>query len=296
LRIKIKVPATSANLGPGFDTLGLALKLYNETVIENSSYFSISVKGEGSEKPHVKTNNTFVNIFYDIYKELTGKKDNFRFSFFNSIPFSRGLGSSSSVIVGAIAAAYKMACFKADRDNIVNRALIYETHPDNIAPAVYGGFISAVVENGKVIKIKKELPDTLKAVVVVPNVAMSTKHSRSILPRQYKIKDAVFNLSHAALLSAAFVGEQWDMLKIASKDVMHENIRMQALSELFDVRRIAYEKDALLSTLSGSGSSFLNLVYDKHSDSLLNALKLSFPKFKVVKLGLDNDGFTILES
>ncbi|MDR2636172.1 MAG: homoserine kinase [Campylobacteraceae bacterium] len=294
--MNIRVPATSANLGPGFDTLGLSLKLYNETVIETSNYFSISIKGEGSEKPLVKTNNTFVNIFYDIYKELTGKKDNFRFSFVNSIPFSRGLGSSSSVIIGAIASAYKMAGFKVDRDCIVNRALVYESHPDNITPAVYGGFITAVVDNGRIIKIKKELPDTLKAVVVIPNVTMSTKHSRSILPRQYKIKDTIFNVSHAALLSAAFMNEQWDVLKIASQDAMHENIRMQALNELFDVRRIAYEEGALLSTLSGSGSSFLSLVYDKHSDNLLNALKSAFSKFKVIKLGLDNDGFTILES
>lgn len=296
MKIKIRVPATSANLGPGFDTLGLALKLYNETIIENSSYLSISIKGEGSEKPYVKTNNTFVNIFYDIYKELTGRKDNFRFSFYNSIPFSRGLGSSSSVIVGAIASAYKMACFKVDRDCIVNRALVYEAHPDNITPAVYGGFISAIIDKGKVVKIKKELPDTLKAVVVIPNIAMSTKHSRSILPQQYKIKDTVFNLSHAALLSAAFMSEQWDMLKVASQDAMHENIRMQALSELFDVRRVAYEEGALLSSLSGSGSSFLNLVCDKHSNNLLNVLKTAFSKFEVIKLGLDNDGFTILES
>jgi homoserine kinase len=296
LRITIKVPATSANLGPGFDALGLALKLYNETVIESSNYFSISVKGEGSENSHIKTNNTFVTVFYDIYKELTGKRDNFRFSFFNSIPFSRGLGSSSSVVVGAIAAAYKMACFKVDKDCIVNRALVYEAHPDNITPAVYGGFISAVVDKGKVIKIKKEIPDILKAIVVIPDVAMSTKRSRSILPKQYKMKDAVFNLSHAALLSAAFISEQWDMLKIASQDAMHENMRMQALDELFEVRRIAYEEGALLSALSGSGSSFLNLVYAKHANKLLNALKSSFQEFKILELDIDNDGFSIAES
>ncbi|MDR1976477.1 MAG: homoserine kinase [Campylobacteraceae bacterium] len=294
--MKIRVPATSANLGPGFDALGLALKLYNETVIEHSNYFCISVKGEGSDNPRIKTNNTFVNIFYDIYKELTGKRDDFKFSFFNSIPFSRGLGSSSSVIIGAIASAYKMAQFKVDKDCIVNRALVYESHPDNITPAVYGGFISAVVNDGKVVKIKKELPQTIKAVVVIPDVPMSTKRSRSALPAHYKMKEAVFNLSHAALLSSAFMSENWDMLKIASKDMMHENIRMRALKELFDVRRIAYEEGALLSTLSGSGSSFLNLVYEKQSNKLLNALKSSFPKFKVAEFGLDNDGFALLES
>ncbi|MDR2099810.1 MAG: homoserine kinase [Campylobacteraceae bacterium] len=291
----IKVPATSANLGPGFDALGLALKLYNESTIETSSYFSISVKGEGGDKPYIKTNNTFVNIFYDVYKELTGRRDNFRFSFFNSIPFSRGLGSSSAVITGAIAAAYKMANFDVNKEQIVNQALSYESHPDNITPAVYGGFISALVHEGKVVKIKKEIPNIIKAVVVIPNAAMSTERSRAALPKEYKIKDVVFNLSHAALLSSAFMSENWDMLKIASEDMIHENIRMKALSELFDVRRIAYSEGALLSTLSGSGSSFLNLTYEKHVSKLANTLKSSFKEFRVIELEIDNDGFSILE-
>lgn len=296
MKITVKVPATSANLGPGFDALGLALKLYNESVIESSSYFSISVKGEGSDKPHVKTNNTFVTIFYDIYKKLTGRRDNFRFSFYNSIPFSRGLGSSSAVITGAIAAAYKMADFQVNKEHILNQTLVYESHPDNITPAVYGGFISAVIHEGKIIKIKKEIPSNIKAVVVIPNTAMSTERSRAALPKEYKMKDVVFNLSHAALLSSAFMSENWDMLKTASQDAVHENIRMKALSELFEVRRIAYEEGALLSALSGSGSSFLNLVYEKHAPKLLNALKSSFKEFKVIELDIDNDGFSILES
>jgi homoserine kinase len=189
-----------------------------------------------------------------------------------------------------------MANFKINKEQILNQALIYETHPDNITPAVYGGFISAVVHEGKVVKIKKEIPDNIRAVVVIPNTTMSTVHSRAVLPKQYKIKDVVFNLSHAALLSAAFMNESWDILKIASQDAMHEDIRMKNLNELFEVRRIAYKEGALLSTLSGSGSSFLNLVHEKHANRLSNTLKSSFPEFKVVELKIDNDGFTILES
>ncbi|MBC7197578.1 MAG: homoserine kinase, partial [Deferribacterales bacterium] len=142
--MKIKIPATSANLGPGFDCLGLAIALYNEVSIKPASYQSISVKGEGEENVKLKNNNIFVSIFYEIYQELVGKKDPFRFEFYNNIPFSRGLGSSSAVIVGAIASAYEMAGIKASRETILNKALIYETHPDNIAPAVYGGFTSSV--------------------------------------------------------------------------------------------------------------------------------------------------------
>ncbi len=103
----------------------------------------------------LKKNNIFVNIFYEIYEKLSGKKDNFRFIFQNNIPLSRGLGSSSAVIVGAIASAYYMSGFKVEKERILDEALIYENHPDNIAPATLGGFVCSLVEKNKVYSIKK---------------------------------------------------------------------------------------------------------------------------------------------
>ena len=189
--MKIRIPATSANLGPGFDCLGLAIALYNEVSIKPSSYQSISVKGEGEENVKLKKNNIFVSIFYDIYQELVGKKDPFRFEFYNNIPFSRGMGSSSAVIVGAIASAYTMAGIKVNRESILNKAIVYETHPDNIAPAVFGGFTSSIVEHGKVKTLKKELSSALKVVMLIPDRPMSTAHSRTLLPKSYMMKNVV---------------------------------------------------------------------------------------------------------
>ena len=294
--MKIKIPATSANLGPGFDCLGLAIALYNEVSIKPSSYQSISVKGEGEENVKLKKNNIFVSIFYDIYQELTGKKDPFRFEFFNQIPFSRGMGSSSAVIVGAIASAYEMAGIKASREAILNKAIIYETHPDNIAPAVYGGFTSSIVENGKVKTLKKELSEKLKVVMVIPDRPMSTAHSRTLLPRSYMMKNVVYNLSHASLLTAAFFSENWEFLRAASKDCMHEHRRMKQLKELFEVREIALKSGALMSTLSGSGSSFFNLVKEEDALKVATALKNAFGMFRVEIFELDNNGFEIVKS
>ena len=294
--MKIKIPATSANLGPGFDCLGLAIALYNEVSIKPSSYQSISVKGEGEENVKLKKNNIFVSIFYDIYQELTGKKDPFRFEFFNQIPFSRGMGSSSAVIVGAIASAYEMAGIKASREAILNKAIIYETHPDNIAPAVYGGFTSSIVENGKVKTLKKELSEKLKVVMVIPDRPMSTAHSRTLLPRSYMMKNVVYNLSHASLLTAAFFSENWEFLRAASKDCMHEHRRMKQLKELFEVREIALKSGALMSTLSGSGSSFFNLVKEEDALKVATALKNVFGMFRVEIFELDNNGFEIVKS
>jgi len=143
------VPATSANLGPGFDALGLSLRLFNSVKIEPAKFSSVSINGEGSGSVNLKRNNIFLSIFNEIFFELTGKNENFRVVFENNIPFSRGLGSSSAVIVGAIASAYEMAGFKASKETVLNKAIIYETHPDNISPAVHGGFVSAIVKNTK---------------------------------------------------------------------------------------------------------------------------------------------------
>ena len=294
--MKIKIPATSANLGPGFDCLGLAIALYNEVSIKPSSYQSISVKGEGEENAKLKKNNIFVSIFYDIYQELTGKKDPFRFEFFNHIPFSRGMGSSSAVIVGAIASAYEMAGIKASRETILNKAIIYETHPDNIAPAVYGGFTSSIVENGKVKTLRKEMSEKLKVVMVIPDRPMSTAHSRTLLPKTYLMKNVVYNLSHASLLTAAFFSENWEFLRVASKDCMHEHRRMKQMKELFEVRDIALKSGALMSTLSGSGSSFFNLIKAEDAPKVATALKNAFVMFRVEIFELDNHGFEIVKS
>jgi len=293
----IKVPATSANLGPGFDTLGLAIELNNEITIKPSDYLTISLKGEGSNKPKLRTNNQFVNIFYNFYIKLMGRRDNFRFEFMNNIPFSRGLGSSSAVIVAAIASAYHMAGVHLPREAILDRALFYEPHPDNIAPAALGGFTaSLVVKNEKVYSQKKEIPDYLKAIIVIPDKPMSTAKSRARLPRSISMQKAVFNLSHASVLTAAFFNEDWKMLRVASQDKLHQSIRMSAMKELFYVQETALLNGALMSTLSGSGSSFFNLVFEEDAQKLQKKLQETFPKFRVELYDFNNTGYQITEA
>lgn len=291
--MRILVPATSANLGPGFDCLGLSLALFNDTIIEKSNFFSISINGEGSENLNLKKNNIFVNIFTEIYQRLSGKKDFFRFIFNNNIPLSRGLGSSSAVIIGAIGAAYEMAGFKAEREKILNEALKYENHPDNIAPATLGGFVVSIVENEKVFSIKKTLDENLSAVMVIPNTAMSTEQSRNALPLNLSLKDCVFNISHSSFLAACFLEKKYDLLTLASKDLLHQTRRMQNLPELFEVQKFALENKALMSTLSGSGSSFFNLVYKDEAKYLTQKMEQKFKDFRIICLEFDNEGFKI---
>ncbi len=287
----VSVPATSANLGPGFDTLGLAVDLRNEIIIKPSKFLSISTHGEGADNPKIKKNTLFLSIFNENYLRLTDRKnDNFRFEFHNRIPISRGLGSSSAVIVAALSAAYTAAGKRYNKREILNQALRYEPHPDNITPAVMGGFNVACVEGDRVYSKKRRLPDYLKAVVVVPNRTISTARSRTVLPKMYRKEETVYSLSRAAYMTALFMSESWDLLRIASKDKLHQARRMKMMPELFEVQKSALKHGAIMSTLSGSGSTFFNLVYEKDAERIHRVLQTRFPQFRVFTLSLDNNG------
>ncbi len=258
-----------------------------------SKFFSVAIKGEGENNLRLKGNNLFVSIFNEHFLRLTKRKQNFKFTFYNEIPMSRGLGSSSAVIVSAIASAHEASGIRVSKRRILNHALVYESHPDNITPAVMGGFNVATIEKNKVFSQQKHLPDYLKAVVVIPNKQMNTLKSRTVLPKSYSKENAVYNLSHTAVTVAAFFNEDWEMLKLAAQDRFHQKARMKTLPELFSVQKTAYESGALMSTLSGSGSTFFSLVYDDDSLMIANKLAQKFPDFEVKVLDFDNNGLII---
>lgn len=291
--MKISVPATSANLGPGFDSLGLAVDLRNYVIVKPAKFHSVSLKGEGANIASLKDNNMFVSIFNDFYYNLTTKKRAFRFEFFNEIPLTRGLGSSSAVITSAIASAYALEGVKIEKEKLLNLALAYEKHPDNITPAIMGGFTASVVESNEVRYLRKAMPNSLKAVLVIPNRPMSTQLSRKVLPYRYSKEESIFNLSHAALMSASFFSENWEMLKSASKDKLHQVARMRLMPELFEVQKVALNSGALMSTLSGSGSTLFSMVYASDAKRIEKKLREKFSHFKVITVDFDNNGIKI---
>lgn len=291
--MKICVPATSANLGPGFDTLGLSISLHNQVSIKPSKFHSVSLRGEGANNPVLKDNNMFIAIFNDFYQNLSNKKRHFRFEFTNEIPLSRGLGSSSAVIVSAIASAYSIEGIEIEKNKLLNLALAYESHPDNITPAVMGGFNVATVEDNEVRYIRKDMPKTLKAIVVIPNRPISTQLARKALPYKYSKEDTVFNISHSSLLTAAFMSENWEMLRIASQDQVHQKYRMKQMPELFDVQKTALKCGALMSTLSGSGSTLFSIAANEDAVRIEKELKKRYPHFKVLTREFDNNGVTV---
>lgn len=291
----VRIPATSANLGPGFDSLGLALQLYNDFQITPSILQSIKIQGEGEGVPKLLKENNFIKIFKEVGASLTNAESaNYSFLLQNNIPISRGLGSSSAAIVGAIVGAYQALGVKYTKDIIINRALKYERHPDNITPAVNGGFNVSMLKNNRVFYIKTKISSDIKAVVVIPNKPISTKHSRKSIPKQIPLNDAVFNLSRASMITSIFANKRWHLLKFVGDDKIHQDLRMNLFPALFSVRKEAMKNGALMSVLSGSGSSFISICYRDDSARIASALAKKFVDFRVLDLEFDNNGISIL--
>ena len=196
------------------------------------------------------------------------------------------------MIIGAISAAFKVAQVPFDKQKILNIASRYESHPDNITPACMGGFNVCMLANKdkEVRFLHKMLPNSIVAVVVIPNQSTSTQISRQTLPKRYSQKDAVFNLSHASVLASAFMCEKFELLREASQDRFHQFYRMKQIPVLFEVQRTALQNGALMSTLSGSGSTFFNLCYREDSKRLFDILSQKFSKLKILTLDFDNSG------
>ena len=228
--ITFKIPATSANIGSGFDSVGLALNLCNEIHIyenDNSKKIEFEIFGEG-ENEISKKDNMIYSAMKLVFKKLKSKPNKgYIIKCINKIPLSRGLGSSSAAIIGGLLCANFILGnkLKIEKD-ILNMAVQIEGHPDNVAPAILGGIVSGVVkkeEDFKYIKIKP--PKNLKAIVSIPDFYLSTKIARNILPKEITRKDAIFNISRAALLTSALFSNRLDLLEIATEDKIHQDYR-----------------------------------------------------------------------
>jgi homoserine kinase len=156
-----------------------------------------------------------------------------------------------------------------------------------------GGFNVATVQDNEVKFIKRNMPNNLKAIVVIPNRPMSTQLSRKSLPYKYSKEDAIFNISHSSLLAAAFMSHNWEMLRTASLDKIHQKYRMKQMPELFDVQKTSLRSGSLMSTLSGSGSTLFSICYKDDAQKIEAELKKKFPHFRVLSCNFDNDGIRV---
>ena len=294
--ITVTVPATSANVGAGFDSLGLAVSMYNVFTFEEADRIQItSVDGT-----HIPTgsNNLVYRSARVVYDQLGIPMKGLRITQKNTIPMARGLGSSSACIVAGILGANALLGNKLTRRQMLTLATSIEGHPDNVAPAMLGGFVTSVIDEGQVYSVKKEIDTELAFAAFVPDFRLLTSKARAALPTMVSHKDAVYNLSRAALATAAFCDGNYALLGVATKDVLHQQYRLPLITGGDEVFELAQDLGALAVYISGAGPTIMAVVHKDDTeffDHAEAALAADGPlhHFTVHRLLADNVGAVV---
>ncbi len=291
---RVKIPATSANLGPGFDCLGLALQLYNSIIVEPSRPFKISLTGSYQDGIPADESNLVWRTMCHFWKLIHYPIPSVALTFENNIPPSRGLGSSSAAIVGGLVAANALAGSPYSKYKLLQIANALEGHPDNVTPALYGGVtLSIPTEGGMIPRVLSQTPN-FKAVVVIPNTLLNTAKARGILPPDVSRKDAVFNISHAGLLIEAFIREEYSLLKEGMRDLLHQNQRAVLIPGMLETLEAAFQAGAYGAALSGSGPTLIALIPENSkiavTREMLNVMEQHGSNPQALVLDIDSCG------
>lgn len=259
-KVRVKVPASTANLGPGFDSLGMALNLYIWIEMGIADQTSIRLLGKGIEDIPNDKSNLIYKIAESVYLKAGMSSPELEISMYSEIPLARGLGSSASAIVGALVGANALLGNPFAKDELFQMACQIEHHPDNVAASLFGGIVVACWDGTHAQSVRLEPHPELEVLVVIPEFKLFTEAARKVLPQQVSMKDAVFNLSHASLLVAALTMGQLDKIKYAMQDALHQPYRTPLIPGMADILQHAVAHGALGVALSGAGPTMLALV------------------------------------
>lgn len=268
--VAVRVPATSANIGPGFDTIGVALDLHNVF------YFDRVVAGQS---PPLRPRTLVLgedSLAHQAMDRLYAKVGEARPALFvqteANIPFSRGLGSSSTAVVGGLLGANALLGNPLDSEAILALALEIEGHPDNVAPALFGGFQIAVREpDGTITRVSVPAPEGLRAVVCIPELILPTEHARAALPAQWSRAETVANLGRVAVLMTALLSRRWELLRVGMDDRLHQPYRAHLIPGFRAAIEAALTAGAYGAALSGSGSALLAFT-EAHEEQIGEAM------------------------
>lgn len=289
--IKIRVPATSANLGSGFDSLGIALKLYNSVEMEEFDGVEISTS-DGTSVPTNRKNLIYTSAKF-LY-ELCGRKfTGLRLVQENNIPMTRGMGSSSACIVAGLVGANALLDEPLTKDDLVNLAARLEGHPDNSTPAILGGLTSAVFDGNHVYSVKVPISGRLKFAAFIPDFELKTEVARAALPAEVSHKDAVYNLSRSALMTASLFSGKLENLRIAAGDKLHQPYRLKFIKGAEEIFDLAYKNGAYAAYISGAGPTLMamvNVTDIEFADHVKKELAATFPNWKLCMLDCDEQG------
>lgn len=280
--IIVKVPATSANLGPGFDTLGVALSLYNKYIVDLSDDLEII----GIDDNYCNKNNLFVLAFDKVCKILGSKKTcKVIFDEIN-IPFCRGLGSSANLLIAGAYSANVLLNGHLSNNDLLNICLEFENHPDNIAPCIFGGLVMSFINDGSIISKKIKIANNIFPMVIIPKYEVKTEEARTVIKKEISINDAVYNIAHALFVVNSFESGDLELLKLSIEDKLHVPYRKQLIKEYDVLKQECLDKGSYGFTISGSGSTMISF----SNNNLFSKKIKEFKNLDIYDLEFDNQG------
>ncbi|CAI8005382.1 Homoserine kinase [Geodia barretti] len=278
--VEVRAPATTANLGPGYDCLGMALDIWNRLTVSTlpaGSTPTVQVNGEGEGELAGDTDNLTYRAMAFLYDEADTPIPPLELVCQNGIPLSRGMGSSAAAIAGGLVAANALLDEPFSANDLLEMAATIEGHPDNVAAAVHGGLRLVVMEDNQIYTAPIRIPAELQAVLFIPENRIATVDARRVLPAEISVADAVYNMSRAALLVAAMEGNRPEYLKIATQDRLHQPYRETIFPPMKVIFAAARDAGALGVFLSGSGSAIMALTQER-------AMTVAYEMFDAARL------------
>ncbi len=281
--IKIRVPATSANLGPGFDCLGLALNIWNEVSFESAEKLSYLVSGEGAEKLNKGTRNLLTKAYTLLHETCGQKMKGVQICAHNEILMSSGLGSSAAAIVAGLFGANEMLGKPLSKNHLLKLATEMEGHPDNVAPALLGGLVVSVMAREEIITRRYEVPE-MTVVIVKPIVDWLTRTARAVLPKSISRADAVYNIGRAALVVDALRNGDLELLQKIMDDRIHQPYRLKHISGGLAAYKTAKQFGA--AALSGAGPSIIVFVDPQNAERAKTKIQNVFAERGIESRGI----------
>lgn len=293
--VKIRVPASSANLGPGFDTLGLAMNLYLDVVIKESPGFPlVQVFGDGQDQLEENPDqNLVLKAMHLFYERLHQPFPDLHIIIDSQIPVARGLGSSAAAVVAGLCAAIALNGQTKTLEQVLEMALELEGHADNVVPALMGGLNCVMIYQGKVYYQPVALPDDLNIVLAVPDFALATEKARGVLPEKLSLGDTISNLQRACFLIAGLFNRNMEHMDKAMDDMIYQPLRKHLIPGFDRVLEGARQAGALGTALSGAGPSVLAFCRrggELVGQAMQNGFSSAGVKSRIYHLRSDNQG------
>ncbi len=295
--IRIQIPATSANLGSGFDSLGIALTMYNQVWMEVSDETLITSKDD-IKVPTDKSNLIYWSAEH-LYKVCGKQFPGLTIIQENNIPMTRGLGSSSACIVAGLVGANRFLGNPLTKKDLVNLASEIEGHPDNTTPALMGGLVTSAIDGGKVYSVSVPVAENIRFGVFIPPFELSTEYARGVLPETYTKEQAVFNLSRSSLMTSSLFSGSLENLRVAVQDQLHQPYRKSLIKGYDTVFRTSYELGSYGTYISGAGPTIIAIIDDKHTADFENHAINSLEEkgctgWRFIVLSADSEGAKII--